>query len=1579
MYTLEERVEQPESLETKKKKKKKKKKAKPENETADETIDRTTIDKNSSSLPSSNEVFNSPTNKSCDGEEETISMEIDSSGLHIASTTQPVTEFQEVKPQVSLAMVCKDVISTEYYITGGNSVCDFPIDTSDEESSMPSARALSVALQTSVIPFGDAEGSLLAEDETDADGKCYLDVRDSKVNIGPVLKTIDSDSQTMKPESIHLTCTSEFDDGKDISECTVSVGEVEVLDEEEAIQTQQCDLVKVIKQEAFNENILLRHTDGENNSERFGNFNNLNVSLSRTDEPSFVTSAKERDFSVPEESSVSVPTYNVVKTSHESSKEHCGSEGVTHCSKSVELSVDVEENVVIVDDSRLENKNNGIRLGEEQNQLQNERERSEHFAGSNNFPLIELEGLEFGEGENCVDEQTQSNDECVTYSKEVEESLDRSGGEATVDDVLSLFESESVLSKVDESFGVKCTTEEEEKNEVARHVEVKSDCTEEKVENGNQTLNVNGMTQVQSEGMTCDVDVKTGSMDACVEHNSVTYDRSSAMEQVSNQMGSVSQVELNTADPVKAQNENINRPAGNCGNTRTVERLEGREHEATEIAVSELSNSTKADDGLADKETSLFNFQETTPAFRLGEGSQVSVNCEKVDTHSSSCATAETNETTNMHLPSFSTSSSIDLQTDSSFSLSCTKQDLPFCPSEETKGTSVALDVATESCVKEHMSSSTLDEVSEDVDINQHATEDAVAGTQQAPVIATSNCDIPSEEGKRSDHTCISLEHSASVSGEHVKTTDLEQNLSPPIHEQTEEILAKEQIRTSQTGQIETQFNEAEVVHDLSGRNKDIKPDGDESLDSQQNHYRSSSPHEDSAGNFVHVDNKRDTITSPCEVENLPEKENYLNIVSKMLASNSTSETSTMKHEGKGIPSMHGTELTCDNLKTEEQTKGEAGVPMTNRIDESKQGVDDEKEDGEISSDEDDTLKTQKPAEKEREEGELSSSDSDVEAHGEVSSHEQQGGASLLRSYLTDGKNVFSRKEKWLCSTRQHSSSGLPQYLSEERGRVPENTGSNRRASLSSFKSTDLRAKLSEARKTRPLLKGRSTGIRDTRDGRVRETRPVEKRTKKNDTAEKCSVTSENEKGPRQGKSVRGTSKDGNKTKVKSSKLQDSSLVKRRETRQRVTETSDEGRPGSNQGRDETKGNRPMSEKKVKGKSHSSLRGGDAKVKKTNPVSSRHKIENKSHLDPEKITKKSTDLRVTEDKKNTRKSRSFQGHKTEVKGKESKIELETSVTKTTSGCKGETKKMATDSHTVSRTPSQTCSHVTKEKVKLNPSAKVSLRGNKTNKHPSESSIGSSQQPHSESETTAKKATVLTNHSKGDNKNDKGSKMASSQGKVQNKAGKRSKAKDETKAMDGSVVVKRGCSAKGKPTRVKTTIKVSPRITPRKALKKLPSNITSKAKVQPQHENKDRTGNPSKRPRAIAITEVREAKRLRLEEENDSCSKLPKDSSTTEISKPSAKGGEYISNRENLPPPCKLNVSENKIIPASDKKLKSADEYTCLDNSKKSTNEIDRTLSNTLFIGHNKRLVFKHRHVNQLFIRGDNVVMVAYAK
>ena len=1527
VYTLEERIEQQEikdeSLETKKKKKKKKKATSPvENKTPDERIDNKIAGKKSSLLVPSNEVLNAPS-KETYHEEGISSIATDRSVLHAVSASKsdslPNTEFlpsNDVKAQFLHSAVPTDCDNSE-----GNSerysVCDHSMDTSDDESSTPSAKALSIALQTAILPFVHAEGSL-TEDKLNAAGKCspkqHKDSGQANVNDDLILD--DSDS-------LGLICTSTS--GPNTRETNALVSDVDFMDGEMTNETQQYEFEEKKKQEAVNRNILLCQTDQNNDIiHAVSNSKNLGISPSITKQQHFVISADahKSDVTILEDG-ISVDTNSVGNT-----LEH----------ETAEFS-DVKENSVVFEDgSLLVNENNGIRHKGQQEQLRNDREQNERSAETNrDSPLIELECSELGEIES---DQSQNNDEDVP--KEV------------IHGVSSLFASEA------ESFGMKCATE-EEKNEESSHVKVKSEYNKCDVEpSGN--LCVFGMTQLQSERMKGAVaDTEAGSMDVpkSVRNNT------SVMKQLSTEIETVSQFGLKIVEPLKAENENNDRPTKDCEDTETLEIRQGVTLEGSKLAGCERSSSTNIDDGLADT-TSSFNLQ----------GSQVSKSLQQVQTYPTLCATAEAtcSKTVEMHFPSFLSSSSVDLQTD---------------PNEETNGTPMALNIATESY-------STLTVVSDDADINQGLRDHEVGGTQQVCLNSSpSNHEVLSGEGKYFDLTYDTLEHSVFVSGKQLRGSD---NISrenvevssdeqcSPLEPNSDDVLFKDEgvslstrlpannreenecrqdgskefghydeqlvempekqcTRSSETGQNVTQLSETEVSLDYAIQYKDDKPDNGELSRSLESQCSNSSPHKGNAETFGSVDNERDSNTCLCAEVNLPESGNGQEDVSQTIGFNSSSEhmttKSSAKPEGKDFSEKNGGKLTRDNVITEEQMKHKARVPITNRIDGSKRGEDEDKEEGEITSDEEDTRETNKEnTKKEREEGELSSSDSDKD----VSPHEKRGGASVPRNELTQNRSVFSRKEKELCAPRRHSLSGVPRKVSDG------SSTSERTASLSFFKKTDLRTKLSEARRTRSSMKSRTTGEgNETRGGRPRET-PPEKRLKMKSTVEK----------PRQRKSVRDSTKTGNKANVNNSKPQLTSQVKRRETRQRSTGASNETKPGSNL--ETTESNLNFVNER-KGKCGNSLQGDDGKSRNASPLTSRQKTDDSfdmSQVGPNKTSKDSTVFLGTRGNRETRKSRSDQRHATlKVKENESTINLE--------------RKTGKDSRVVSRPKHKTdacskildsqkaSSRVEKEKTKINTTAKPSL--NEPDRHRNESCIKSSLRPHSDNETIAKK--VLT-HSKSDDKKGRDEKTSSalliSEGKVQNKPENSYKATVETKTMDRKHVQ----SDKDKSKKVKIPVKASPRITPRKVLKKSPSNVTSKAKVQARRADKDKLGTNRKRSRAVDITELRHAKKMRLEEGNDRSSKLLVDASTTEKSKPSTKRGEY-NNRES--PPCfKLGLSE-EVVPPGGEKL--------MDDPK--TSSYNRTLSKTLLIGGNKCLVFKQRHVNQLFIRGDNVVMVAYAK
>ena len=1615
VYTLEERIEQQEikdeSHETKKKKKKKKKAISlVVNITPGETIDSTIAEKKSTLLVPSNEVLNTPSKKTyC--EEGIVNVKTDSRGLH------PVSAASECDSQSNTEFLPSNDVEQKFLhctvLVGGNNsegssegftVCDHSMDTRDEESSVPSAKALSVALQTAILPFVHAAGSLFTEDKTNDAGKYnpkqYKDTGDSNVNNELVLD--DYDSRTMELESLELIGTSTSGHSKGFRETNASVADLDLLDREVTTQTQQCGFEEKNEQEAVNEKTLLSQTDGENNDviHEVRNSNDLGVSPFITKEQHFVISvdAHESDFTASEDGCISVDTNNAVNTI----LEH----------KTAEFSEDVKENSVIsVDDSRLVNENNGIRHKDQQKQLQNGREHNEQNERSvetdKDSPLIELE---LGESESCHNDQSQNNDEYVPCSKEIDKGVcDTSlSGEEVIHGVSSLFDGKAVFLKSNESFGIKDVPEKEEKNEGSSHVKIKCEYNE-----GDLALHVFGMRQLQSEIMKSTVDTVAESMGVTTS----VRNKTSAMQHASTQIETVSQLELKTVEPLEAQNENYDRPTNDCDDDEALKTFQGVTLEGTKLAEREFSDSTKVDDGLADT-TNSFNLQASQ-----GSGSLQQM-AETYPTLSAN-ADATRNKTIETDFQSFSSSSSMELQTDSSSnSFISNIQDCRLWPNEGENDAPMALDVAVESY-------SNLTGVSDDADISQGLREHGGGGTQQVSLIATpSNHEVLSEEGKRLDLTCVTLEHSVFVSGKHLKVSDSlsretgaassdkqcsalelnsgnflsedeevslntqlpannrdESECRPAVSkefehydEQFEQMPEKQHTRTSKTNQNVTQLSETEVSRDNSVQNKDGKPDDVTLIRSLERQCSNSSPHKGRTETFASVDNERDSSLSA--LVNLLESGNGLKDVPGSIGFNSSSEhlatKSSVKSEGKDFSEKNRLELTSENIITEEQTNVTPRVLMTNRIDESKRKGGDDKEEGEITSDEDNTSETTKHMNKEREEGELSSSESDAE----VSSYEKHRGASVPRIERSALNNsVFRRKEKELYPPRRHSLSGVPHRVSGERSKVPGNSRSDKTASLSCVKKTDLRTKLSEARQTRSSLKGRRTGVsNETKGGRLRET-PAGKRVKRNSTVEK----------PDQGKNVRDTTKTSDKAIVESIKTRPRvSQAKRRETPQRCTGASNETNPGSSQRRDESTEISLKFVKETKGKCDNSLQGDDGKAKKTSPIISRQKIHDRCgtfQVDPNKTSKDSTVLRKTQGNRKTRKSRIDQRNGTKVMGKESMTKLDTSDIKKSRDCKGGHRKTAKDSRVLSRPKVKTNAclqvldsqkappRVTKENMKIITKAKLSL--NDPVKHRNASCVESSLRPHTDNETTAKKAYVQTHLKSGDKINKGGEKtgsaLLSSEGKVQNKPENSSKATGERKTMD-SVEKHSRHSDKGKTKRVKTPVKASARITPRKVLKKLSSNVTSKAKLQAQHAERDKAGNTRKRSRAIDISELRQAKKLRLEGGNDFSSKVAVDASTTE--KPSTKCGEY-NNRENRLSSLKLRPSEQDVIPPGGEKLKTVDGEICMDDPK--TSSYNRTLSKTLSIGGNKRLVFKQRHVNQLFIRGDNVVMVAYAK
>ena len=535
---------------------------------------------------------------------------------------------------------------------------------------------------------------------------------------------------------------------------------------------------------------------------------------------------------------------------------------------------------------------------------------------------------------------------------------------------------------------------------------------------------------------------------------------------------------------------------------------------------------------------------------------------------------------------------------------------------------------------------------------------------------------------------------------------------------------------------------------------------------------------------------------------------------------------------------------------------------------------------------------------------------------------------------MSEGECELRRIKKDLCSTRRQSSTELRQKSSKEKSRKPGNSGCDGGASLSSTKNSDLRTKLGQIRKKGSILACGSpdSGTHD----RLRGTQSAENQ-------------GNLEKVKQDGfKAVNQTSK-------KEVTLSGSSQTKRRQTGKHLRGSGSSAgcNPKSNGQRNQVRGKKEIN----KERKSISLQDDDDRTKnKVRHTNSRRKTEGRSHNSQLKLNKTAPNSSPeSKSRENGGNSRSFKSHKPKVRAKESTVTRGSPILK--NSCIKEDKKLAKDSETEQKMKTKACSqvsdtkslpkHVRMQDPKSRDSTGKRAHRNNVVNHLSDSSDERSLGRPLESETKA----VVSTHAKCNSESDThGRKMASSrvlssQPKEQSKSASNLKVRDESKRMIANAVKQRNDNRKRELKQAKTTVKVSPRKASRKITKNVIANFTSKTKVQLE---RGETGSTRKR-RTSNDTELHHAKKLRREPEENGRSKLPMEASKFEI------------------PLSNLKRGENDI--------KSG--YT--DNSQKSTDGLHSPQLKTVMIGRNKCLVFKHRHINQLFLRGDNVVMVAYAK
>lgn len=658
--------------------------------------------------------------------------------------------------------------------------------------------------------------------------------------------------------------------------------------------------------------------------------------------------------------------------------------------------------------------------------------------------------------------------------------------------------------------------------------------------------------------------------------------------------------------------------------------------------------------------------------------------------------------------------------------------------------------------------------------------------------------------------------------------------------------------------------------------------------------------------------NSKGDLTSPatCDVASTAEEKIDRETGTVFNATSEYRKIDHLTYRGK-VPSLQcGAKPVAD-----EQRKEEKGVSIPKETNKSKEVQGDDKEEGEITSEEEGASETQRQSEKGREEGELSSSDSDLEV-------------------ALDASSQGTQKTKDLCSTRRQSSTELRQKSSKEKSRKPGNSGCDGGASLSSTKNSDLRTKLGQIRKKGSILACGSpdSGTHD----RLRGTQSAENQ-------------GNLEKVKQDGfKAVNQTSK-------KEVTLSGSSQTKRRQTGKHLRGSGSSAgcNPKSNGQRNQVRGKKEIN----KERKSISLQDDDDRTKnKVRHTNSRRKTEGRSHNSQLKLNKTAPNSSPeSKSRENGGNSRSFKSHKPKVRAKESTVTRGSPILK--NSYIKEDKKLAKDSETEQKMKTKACSQVSDTKslpkhVRMQDSKSRDSTGKRAHRnnvvnHLSDSSDERSLGRPLESETKA----VVSTHAKCNSESDThGRKMASSrvlssQPKEQSKSASNLKVRDESKRMIANAVKQRNDNRKRELKQAKTTVKVSPRKASRKITKNVIANFTSKTKVQLE---RGETGSTRKR-RTSNDTELHHAKKLRREPEENGRSKLPMEASKFEI------------------PLSNLKRGENDI--------KSG--YT--DNSQKSTDGLHSPQLKTVMIGRNKCLVFKHRHINQLFLRGDNVVMVAYAK
>lgn len=614
------------------------------------------------------------------------------------------------------------------------------------------------------------------------------------------------------------------------------------------------------------------------------------------------------------------------------------------------------------------------------------------------------------------------------------------------------------------------------------------------------------------------------------------------------------------------------------------------------------------------------------------------------------------------------------------------------------------------------------------------------------------------------------------------------------------------------------------------------------------------------------------------------------------------------------------------------------------------------------------TLETEKLKETKKEEGELSSSDSDAEAFVKIVDT-QKGGPSSSKSKLFDDRTVATAVDKQLHPARRHSSSEGHHTLTMERSRLLESLGGKRRGSSSAIANTDLRTRLSEIRSQRTTSGNAKSGAPRFEES-VKECSGTEKRSKK--VKEKVPHRGKNGKskvtcGHVEVKDIRPKTREAQNNSTKTGSVKEANHLGRLSKKDQLKQTpqSSEKAPKKSQGSspcntssktESTGGNKterhPDNVQRTAAESD-----GKNRLKTLQPESRRKtKGTRKTSTLTEDLVKK--DVKKDSTERHTPKS-----HPDMTKKSTSKNALKT------------TQPESCPKTTTCELNAESNSSGTRETGLKGKTGGRTLRSSGTPKSANVSSVERPLKRNSMDKATLKEQHTLEGHLM---QTPKGTVEGCRQ--VDRSCGRQTTS--EPKKLSNVKGGKRLAATDGNVSKVEyneksqlQSVKVPSRNVTTKVSNKSLVNVTSEVKANPQRGMEIRPQNPRKRCRSVDSTETKHGKKMRIDEVKDSLPKSSTVPSTRKLPKESKRIAHCTSNSVNVPPCSDINVEGSRKVPANMENFKQTVQHKCEGDCKADDNIQAKTIS----IGRNKCLVFKRRHVNQLFVRGDNVVMVAYAK